>query len=201
MEPLRLFIAIELPLALLQEIDRVVAPLRLRIPGELIRWVPYQNIHLTLKFLGEVSPSNVELICQAMAQEASRHSPFMLTIEGWGVFPELKRPRVLWIGIQAPPELFRLQRGIDAITQRLGYLSEERSFTPHLTIGRVRAQASPEEIALIRSSLQSFSLDFKDSFTVNAIHLIKSDLQPQGARYTRLFTAPLSATEVTSERP
>ncbi len=193
MEPLRLFIAIELPFALLEQIDRVVAPLRLHLPGELIRWVPYQNIHLTLKFLGEVSPTNFQLICQVIAQEASRYSPFELTIQGWGVFPDLKRPRVLWIGVQAPAVLFRLQRGIDAATQRLGYVSEERNFTPHLTIGRVRTQASPEEIALLRSTLQSFSLSLKESFTVNALHLIKSELQPQGARYTRLFTAPLNA--------
>ncbi|MFN3742563.1 MAG: RNA 2',3'-cyclic phosphodiesterase [Anaerolineales bacterium] len=199
MEPLRLFIAIEIPVSLLEQIDKAVEPLRRSIPQELIRWVPYHNIHLTLKFLGDVSPSNVEFLCRAISQEAARHSPFDVTIEGWGVFPDIKRPRVLWIGIQAPPRLFQLQRGIDSATQRLGYAAEEREFTPHLTIGRVRSQVNPDEIAKIRSALQRFSFDLKSTFAVTAVHLIKSDLQPEGARYTRLFTASLTSKEVTSE--
>lgn len=193
MEPLRLFIAIEVPLNLLERLDRAVEPLRRSLPSDLIRWVPYQNIHLTLKFLGDVSPANVEFLRQALALEAGRHAPFEIGIEGWGVFPEMKRPRVIWIGVQAPTALFRLQRGIDSATQRLGYVSDEKDFTPHLTIGRVRAQVTPDEISRIRSSLQGFSFDLKASFAVTAVHLIKSDLQPQGARYTRLFTAPLSS--------
>lgn len=192
MEPLRLFIAIEIPRPLLEQIDKAVEPLRQSIPPQLIRWVPYQNIHLTLKFLGDVSPSNVEFLCQALLQEAARHSPFEATIEGWGVFPDVKRPRVIWVGVQAPSRLFQLQRGIDSATQRLGYAAEEREFTPHLTVGRVRSQVSPDEIAQIRSVLQRFSLNLKGNFVVTAVHLMKSDLRPQGALYTRLFTAPLT---------
>lgn len=193
MEPLRLFIAIEVPLNLLERLDRAVEPLRRSLPSELIRWVPYQNIHLTLKFLGDVSVKNVELLRQTLALEAERHSPFEVNIQGWGVFPDMKRPRVIWIGVQAPAALFRLQRGVDNATQRLGYVSDEKEFMPHLTIGRVRAQATPEDLSRIRTSLQGFSFDLQASFGVTAVHLFKSDLQPQGAQYTRLFTAPLSS--------
>lgn len=193
MQPLRLFIAIEIPLPLLEQIDKAVEPLRQSIPSGLIRWVPYQNIHLTLKFLGDVSPSNVDFLRQALAQEAARHLPFEVVIEGFGVFPDMKRPRVLWIGVKAPARLFQLQRGIDSATQRLGYAAEEREFTPHLTVGRVRSQVHADEIAQIRSALQRFSPMQSHAFTVNAVHLIRSDLRPEGAYYTRLFTAPLVA--------
>ncbi len=188
---LRAFLAAELPAALQDRIQTATAGLRQALPGDLIRWVPTHNVHLTLKFLGDVSPSGVTLIEQTLATEAAQFEAFDVQIEGLGCYPNPRRPRVLWVGLKAPPELSSLQRAIEASAARLGYETEERGFSPHLTIGRVRQNAAPSDLQRIRMAIDQQQIGTLGSARVDAVHLFKSELRPEGSIYTRLYSAPL----------
>jgi len=191
MSLLRAFIAVEIPPGIHQAIEDQTASIRDTLNASLVRWVPAENIHLTLKFLGDVSPSNVELLEQMLSVEVSQHRTFEMKFGGLGAFPNPKRPRVIWIGIQAPAGLEALQHGIEAATATLGYPDEQRPFSPHLTIGRVKQNISTAGMQQIRAALGKTEVGSLGTTKVSAIHLFKSDLKPTGAVYTRLFSAPL----------
>lgn len=192
MSLLRAFIAVEIPFAIREAVHSATAPLQKKI-GSVMRWVPLENMHLTLKFLGDVSPANVEMLSQMLYAEAGLFPCFDLHLRGLGSFPNLKRPRVIYIGIQAPATLEALHRGIESASRRLGYESEERGFSPHLTIGRIKhaSRVSATEQQTIRRTLEETSIDLLGTARVDSVHLYKSDLKPTGSVYTSLYSAPL----------
>lgn len=190
MSMLRAFIAVEIPLEVRQAVTNATSDLQKRI-GSLVRWVSMENMHLTLKFLGDISPSNVDIMTQMIRAETDLFNCFDLRFGGLGSFPNLKRPRVIYIGIQAPAALETLQRGIDSASRRLGYESEERGFSPHLTIGRVKQNVTSTEQQTIRRALEETKIDALGTARVDSVHLYKSDLKPSGSVYTRLYSAPL----------
>jgi 2'-5' RNA ligase len=192
MSVIRAFIAISLSPEIYQQLDQVLAGLKNKLPGGSIRWIPANNIHLTIKFLGDVSISSQELLTKVLQAEVSRHPSFEVSVGELGVFPSLRRPHVVWIGVEAPPELAVLQHGVEAEMARLGYAPEERPFSPHLTLGRVARNASPEDIRHIGDVLVKSKVGFLGAFRVQSVHLYRSDLQPGGSVYTRLFTASLA---------
>ena len=194
MNLLRAFIAVEIPLELREAVGKATAPLQ-KGSGAVVRWVSTENMHLTLKFLGDVSPNNVEMLSQMLRAEADLFSCFDLRLSGLGSFPSLKRPRVIFIGIQAPPTLEALQRGLESACRRLGYESEERRFSPHLTIGRVKQNVTAPEQQTIRRALEETRIDALGTARVDSVHLYKSDLRPTGSVYTRLYSAPLKKSE------
>jgi 2'-5' RNA ligase len=190
---IRAFIAIDLPDDLQQKIEDITRQLQSQIRSSAVRWVPSRNIHLTLKFLGEVSPTNLELVKKIMRAEAERHHPFEVKVGTLGAFPTVRRPRVIWIGVDAPPDLIALQKGIESETLRLGYTTEDRPFSPHLTLARFSHNGMPDEVRTVGDVLASTKVGSLCSFTANQFHLFSSDLQPGGAVYTRLFSVPLGS--------
>ena len=188
---LRAFIALEIPSSLQQAIQDSTRGLRQTLGDELVRWVPRHNVHLTLKFLGDVSPSNLDLIKQMLTVEAAQHPCYEIQVKGIGSFPNPRRPRVIWIGLQAPPMLESLQHSIESASARLGYAADEKNFAPHLTIGRVKQNLSTSEIQRIRAALEGTRIGLLGIVQVNAVHLFKSDLQPSGSVYTKLFSATI----------
>ena len=190
MSLLRAFIAIEIPPEIKKTIAVEIASLH-SSADRAVRWVAAENIHLTLKFLGEISPANVELLSQALQVECDQHSSFDITVSGLGCFPNSHRPRIIWIGLDIPPELNRLQHKLETATARMGYTTEDKPFSPHLTIGRVREQASPVELQNIHSVLEKLHVGSLGTFTAKSVHLFKSDLKPTGPVYTSLFSARL----------
>ena len=191
MSLLRAFIALEIPPEIHQAIEQETAPIRAALNASLVRWVPVDNIHLTLKFLGDVSPANIELLSQMLSVEVGQHQSFEMGFAELGAFPNPRRPRVIWIGIQAPAALEALQHGIEAAAATLGYPAEKRPFSPHLTIGRVKQNVNSAGMQKIRTALEETEVGSLGTIRVTAIHLFKSDLKPTGAVYTRLFSAPL----------
>jgi len=187
---LRTFIAVDIPPGIQKNIQQSVDKLRRSI-GNSVRWVPTNNIHLTLKFLGDVSQENVDILSQALSTEADSCSSFDLSVSGLGSFPNSKRARVLFIRIQAPAELEALQRGIETATTRLGYESDPHPFSPHLTIGRVRDRVSASDQQKICKTLEETKIDLLGTARVDSVQLYKSELKPSGSVYTRLFSAPL----------
>lgn len=189
---LRAFLASEIPASLQDEIQAATADLRKRLGDELIRWVPPRNIHLTLKFLGDVSAGNLDLLKQLLTVEAAQHSAFEIEVAGLGSYPTPRRPRVLWIGVHAPAALLSLQRAVEAAAARLGYGSpEDHSFSPHLTIGRVRQNISTADLQKVRAALEETQIGLLGSARVEAVHLFKSELNPSGSIYTKLFSISL----------
>jgi len=192
MNLVRAFIALELPTFLQDAIQTATAGLRKKLDPDLVRWTPSHNVHLTLKFLGDVSPANMDNLKQMLIMEGAQHPAFDLHVEGIGSFPNPKRPRVLWVGLNAPAVLPSLAHAIETASARLGYPAEERSFSPHLTIGRVRQNASTTDLQRIRTALEETKVGDLGAAHIDAINLFKSDLQPGGSVYTRLFSAPLT---------
>jgi RNA 2',3'-cyclic 3'-phosphodiesterase len=192
MNVIRAFIAIHLSPEITHNLEQVLQDLKSRWPQAPVRWVPANNIHITIKFLGDVSLSNVPLLTKMLQIEASRHASLEISVGKLGAFPSVRRPRVIWVGVEAPPELYTLQRSVEGEMARLGYAPEEREFSPHLTLGRVARNISGDEMQRLSALLAGSKVGFLGATRVQSIQLFRSDLQPNGAVYTALFTAPLA---------
>ena len=188
---LRAFIAIEVPTGVQRAIADSTAALKSALPKPLIRWVVPQNVHLTLKFLGEVSPTALEKLAEILNMEVYSYSMFSISVGGLGAFPTPRRPRVIWIGLETPPALQALWHAVETVAARLGYTPEERPFSAHLTIGRVGQNVSTSDVQHIRSMLESTKIGTLGTFHVQSVHIFKSDLLPGGSVYTHLYTLPL----------
>ena len=155
-----------------------------------IRWVKTDNIHLTLKFLKDIEEESVTGIIQVLKGTCRNHKVFSIEISDIGTFPIKRSPRVLWTGINDNGELLKLQSEIEKGMASLGFGPEKRAFSPHLTIGRFRSsqgrEALMEKVEMIKHD--SFGL-----FDVRSIYLIKSDLKPSGAVYSRIAEFPLDS--------
>jgi 2'-5' RNA ligase len=185
----RAFIAIELSLEIYGRLDQVINQLNDCLSGMPIRWVPARNIHLTVKFLGDVSVANLEMLENIILSEANCRPAFEVSIGELGAYPSLRRPRVIWVGVKAPPELTDFQRGVEAETARLGYTPEKRAFTPHLTLGRVSRNANSEDVKEIGLVLGDCKVGFLGATRIKSACLFRSDLKPGGAVYSKLFSA------------
>lgn len=192
MSVIRAFIAVDLPSEIQGCLDKIIKQLKQQMGPVPVRWVASQNIHLTLKFLGDVSLNNLEVLRELLQVEAATQKPIVVSIGGVGAFPKVRSPRVIWVGVEAPPELEALQRGIDSRTTHIGYAPDQRPFSPHLTLGRVSRNASPQEVRIIGDVLCTQKIGFLGVARILAVHLYRSDLRPDGAVYTRLFTASFS---------
>ena len=179
----RLFVAIPLP----ESIRTQLSLLQSGLQGA--RWIKPENIHLTLKFLGNVSETNLEVLKKLLESRVSDCDRFDISVGEMGAFPSTRRPRVVWVKVQSPDQLLNLQRSIEEGTTRLGYAQEKRTFMPHLTLGRVSRNAAPEEVRQLSDLLDSTQVGFLGAMRVQSVHLFQSDLQPGGAVYTRLFSS------------
>ena len=186
-EKIRAFIAISVPEPVLQAI--VKAQEGFQGSGLSIRWVRKEGIHLTLKFLGDIDRDDIEKIRAAMERVAKAFSPFTLRGEGVGVFPDLKRPRVVWVGVSGDVEPLRgFQRDLESQLDSLGFPREKRSFSGHLTMGRVKGRLERTKLSGVLEGLGDFRTE---SFTALSVVLFQSDLRPEGAVYSRLAEVPL----------
>lgn len=190
MTVIRAFIAIDLPKPIQDRLADILE--QVRTPDtKAVRWVPAQNIHLTIKFLGDVSPSNLDLLRNLLKVEVSRFRPFEICVGNLGAFPSVRRPRVIWVGVEAPPTLAALQRAIETETVRLGYAVEDRPFSPHLTLGRVAHNATPDDVRKVADILVGLKVGELGRAIIDSVRLFRSDLQPGGAIYTPLYTTYL----------
>ena len=188
---IRTFIAVHLSQKARRQLSDTIRSLGSEIPSG-VRWVDPEGIHLTLKFLGDIDPALVKDVLQAMEQAASGSLPFHLHLNGLGVFPNQKRPRVLWAGLGGDLDaLGALQEKLEAAMSGLNFPWERRAFSPHLTLGRVRDGVSAVARQSIGAVLSSGSLEDADPWQVNAVHLMRSDLTPDGALCSSLGSVTL----------
>lgn len=193
MDAIRAFIAIELPELILAELSKVEARLKPQMPHSTIRWVKADSIHLTLKFLGQVPSDQLELIVSSLRVAAAAHASFPLEVKDAGCFPNTHRPRVVWVGVhEGQHRLHALQRAVENAISPLGYPTEIRDFTPHLTLGRLARDVRPADQKRIGEVVEAANVGLLGKWDVTQVALIKSDLKPSGAEYTVLAHAPLS---------
>jgi 2'-5' RNA ligase len=190
MSVVRAFIAVDLPPDLQERLAQITGELKEQMGDVPVRWVPAENMHLTLKFLGDVSLNNLDVLTDILRGEAVDREQMVVSLGGLGAYPKVRRPRIIWVGVEAPPELEALQRGIDKQTARVGYARDRRPFAPHITLGRVSRNATPNEVRVIGDVLSIMSVGFLGVARIKKVHLYRSDLQSGGAVYSRLFSAP-----------
>jgi 2'-5' RNA ligase len=191
MEQIRSFIAVELPQELKLALTRLQE--RLKSGGQApVKWVSPDSLHLTLKFLGNISPGMTGRITSALEGAVRGMRPFILEVSGLGVFPNPRRVQIIWVGLTGETsKLIQLQQRIEASLVPLGFTAETRPFSPHLTLARVRDQATPaerEDLGQLISGM-SFAADFK--LNVDAVHLMRSQLTREGPIYSRLSSVAL----------
>lgn len=185
---IRAFLAIEPSSEVLAAISRLQEKLKREISGS-ISWTRPQGNHLTLKFFGYVDPADVENICAAVKGQADTTPPMLLNAEKIGVFPDLRRPRVLWVGTGGDIEkLAMLQKGLDEEFAEIGFPAENRPFRAHLTLGRIKDARLTTGVSEALKKHADFSAG---EFRVEELILFQSKLSPKGATYTRLATFPL----------
>ncbi len=179
---MRLFIAIEIPENIRTGFASLLKEFRAIVPQG--KWVRAENLHVTLKFLGETEPAKVEAL-QNVLTAIQSSEPASLEFRGLGFFPNDKRPRVFWAGMEASANLKSLASDIDQAAHRLGFPLEERPFTPHLTLARFPLPGIPPKLlqAMKEKSGQPFG-----SLRTREFHLIESKLKPTGAEYTTVQT-------------
>ncbi|MBI5848422.1 MAG: RNA 2',3'-cyclic phosphodiesterase [Nitrospirae bacterium] len=183
---IRSFIAIKLPEGLKRSIADLIT--ELRNAGSDVSWVQAGNIHLTLRFLGSTDNALIPAIKERISKKLLHYSTFYIKIGGVGCFPSQRRPRVLWIGIENSDALKNMQKEVDLVVSEFGFEAEERPFSPHLTIGRVRSQRGIAET--IRRFTEFRTADF-GTFEVERIHIMKSELKPAGAQHTSIAEIPI----------
>jgi 2'-5' RNA ligase len=184
---IRAFLAIDLPDTLRPQLALVQGELKKSDAD--VRWVPVGNIHLTLKFFGNLPDPEIDPITQAAREVAQQHAPFHLQVTAAGAFPSMKSPRVIWLGLGGDlMPLAKLYHGLEKSFATLGHLPEGRAFNPHLTLGRVKSPANRHRLAMMLEKLPALTWP---PFKVNDIILFKSTLTPQGSIYTPLQVIPL----------
>jgi len=188
---IRTFVAVTLPEPLTILVSEVQQTLKAQ--GLRIAWVPPGNVHLTLKFLGDIEPADIDPIAAVMSECSQRIVPLTLSARGLGVFPDLRRPRVVWLGITGDvPQLIAFQQDLDTRLVAIGkgrFKPEERPFKGHLTLGRIKVRLDSD--ILLKALRETGRV--AHVFTVKAVHLIQSRLTPSGSIYMPLRSVMLGS--------
>lgn len=188
MNTIRTFIAVDVADAVRQRAADLVV--RLQVGGANVKWVDTHNMHLTLKFLGDIPDRQTADVCRAVTEAAREHSPFNITLRGAGAFPNASRPRTIWMGVaHGAAELESLQKSIEKALAKLGYPKEARRFHPHLTLGRVRrGGAAVRDLGRLIRDNEQFDGGSAD---IDKVLVFASFLDKTGPTYNVLGRAPL----------
>ena len=185
-EVVRCFIAVELPVDLIKQLKDFQEGLK--SPGvNPAKWVDPASMHLTLKFLGDVDVQNLAALRDETGVAVRSSRRFHLVTGRTGFFPDHRRPRVFWLGLEGDIDaLLLLQKAIDDAISKLGYARENRPFTAHLTLARLKEESSITDKIVFARSVQAGVFEPPCNIEVNSVALMRSQLTPRGAIYTRL---------------
>lgn len=184
---MRIFLALELSDAIAADVERSIAPLRELEPD--LAWIAPQKRHLTLRFLGDQSPEQADRIARAADATAAMLRPFEMSLGGFGAFPNFRRARVVWLGVEQEPRLELLHHDLELALESAGHELEGKPFRPHVTLARVRAPLPVERARALARAARRIS--FTATQQVAGITLFESALAPSGSHYRRIHSAPL----------
>lgn len=188
----RAFIAIDVPSEARQIMAGTMRELADQVPGS-VRWVDAQGIHLTLKFLGDIPAQDVADILAALKTPVEQVPAFSIQLTGLGMFPNNRRPRVLWAGVEGQLDsLTILQQGVEGVLSEMNYATERQTFSPHLTLGWVRERISPGARRRIIQAMSSATIQTSDPWLVEEIRIFRTTLTPQGSIHTSMGAVPLA---------
>ena len=188
---MRLFVAINLKDEERRKLHKAAAPLR--DSGMPVRWVAPSALHMTLKFLGEVRPQNVDAVMRAVAAVASKAVPHDIRLAGFGAFPTIRRPDVIWAGAEAKPELRSLKHDLEWELAALGFERELRAFQPHITLGRAKKESEAGQFRDLEDLIAG--IRYKGKVQIRQVDLMSSRLTASGARYEILGSVPVGVPE------
>jgi len=181
-DTIRTFIAFKLPKNIISSIGEIQN--RFKSYAFKARWVNPENIHLTLKFLGDINYFAIEKVSEAIINAVNGHAPISLAVKGAGVFPGIKRPRVIWVGLTGEIEkLVGIQNDIEENLEELGFPREKRPFRGHLTLGRIKEKINPKKLLDAMKKFEKFESKL---FIADKIFLFKSELKSTGSVYKEL---------------
>ena len=184
---MRLFLAINLPDAVRFAIHTAIEPLRALVPE--LAWVDPGRLHLTLKFLGEQGADRVPVVADALALVAASHRELRVEVNGIGAFPNFRRARVVWMGVEQDARLELLHHDVEVECERVGFELEGRPFRPHLTLARVARSVSEDRLRELGRAARR--IEFRAEIVVRSIDLMQSELCTAGSSYTTLVSAAL----------
>ena len=188
---MRAFVAISLPEPLRAALFERQSTFRAAcggVRGDEIRWTRPEGIHLTLKFLGEISDQQVRQVTEALKMLRT-FQKFVIELKGFGFFPDARRPRVFWAGVVSPPDLSALANRVEHLIESLGFTREEHAFTPHLTLARFKRPRPQPALEALIGQQGDASLG---EFEVSEFFLFESRLSPRGAEYLKIARFPQS---------
>ena len=189
---LRTFIAIELSDEIVEALAAVQQRLKREMAAKHVRWVAPGSIHLTLKFIGDLDSARAPNVAGVIRASVAGERACVLTVQSLGAFPNLQRPNVVWAGLAGPVEVAtRIARRLEDGCAALGIAREDRPFSPHLTLGRVQRDATPDARRQIGDLVRRQPVGEIGRFPVDAIYLMRSELKPSGAVYSVLEKVPL----------
>lgn len=184
----RTFVAVSVSPDVINRINEIVLELSRGVEG--VKWVAPENLHFTLKFLGDVQDTDLHEVCSAVAGATEELAPFDVALSGAGAFPSAERPRTVWIGAGEGEEQFvELYDRVDKALRKLGFRSETRKFTPHVTVGRIRK--SNPTLAQLTEHLEAHAATELGTIPVDEVLIFSSELDSDGPHYHVLGRAPL----------
>jgi len=186
MEMKRLFIAISLSDELRRALDAVIAPVRPQLPA--VRWVSPDRFHITLKFIGDCTTERATEVSAALLAVAAATPTLGCTFSGAGVFPNFRRPRVVWVGVQQPL-ILKVAVELERALEKVGIPADVRPYSPHLTVGRIDRELADAELAVLAGWART--VGHIAQLQVRSVELMQSDLQHSGPVYTLITRAPL----------
>ncbi len=188
MSAIRSFIAIEIDSLNKQKITNIIS--QLKKSDAIVKWAKENQMHLTLKFLGDIKESDVEKISANLKSIADNFNTFSIKFSKIGGFPNMQKPRVIWLGIDKGSEYLKLLNNkIEDNLEKLGFAKEKREYSAHLTLGRIKSLKNIQNLTKI---INEINLDLNDEVKIEKIILFQSALTPKGAIYTPLSEHPIN---------
>ena len=188
---IRSFLAVEIPLSNKEKILKLINSF-IEKSDSLIKWVSKDNLYITLKFIGELNTDHISTIQKSLTERLSSVPAFDMHINGLGVFPNSRKPRIFWLGFDQNKNLERIVSSIENCAVNLGYEANDKPFSPHLTIGRARRDISSGDLIAFTKNFQDHKLEVIPDFKVSHVTLFKSELTREGPLYSQLFRVSLT---------
>ncbi len=188
---MRTFVAIDFSPEIRKKIGEIIEYFKTQTPDYALKWVEPQNLHMTIKFLGELSEGHLRTIKDVLSDTLEGRSAFEIEVTGMGMYPSTQKPRVIWLGVEGSEPLKDIHQSLDQALQKASIPPDKRGLSPHLTIARVRRNVETLIVQDIGKTLSQFKIDSLGKCTIDRIVLYKSTLTPSGPIYDPLLSIPL----------